>query len=48
MAEHIPTLEISTLQLVLLKKEAMGKVDSLFHYGAAYRAESHCAWECCA
>lgn len=42
MAEHIPTLEISTLRLILLKKE----VESLFLYGAAYRAGLRCAWEC--
>lgn len=43
---HMPTLEISTLQLILLKKEVMGKTESLFLCGAAYRAGLRCVWEC--
>ena len=43
LAEHIPALEIPTLQLILWNKEVMGKVRSHFLYGAAYRAGLDCA-----
>lgn len=47
LTEHTPTHEMWTLQLILLKKEAMGKVESFFSYGSAYRRGLHCDWECC-